>query len=67
MNLVIHAPLDGAATARGQGDGADHHAVAAGSLDGVPRRALDGTRVPRSLTIVRFDRRGRAWRAVMVR
>lgn len=64
VSIVLHAPLDGAPTPRGQGDGDDHDAVAAGSLDPAPRHAPGGARLAPGVTVVGFDRRGRAWRAV---
>ena len=66
MALVIHAPIDGAPIASGQGEGGDHHAIAAGSLDAIPRYGPGGARLPPSVTVVTFDRRGRAWRAVPI-
>jgi len=66
VGLVIHAPLDGAPIARGQAQGGDHDAIAAGSLDAVTRYAADGARLAPSITVVTFDRRGRAWRAAPV-
>lgn len=66
VGLVIHASIDGAPIARGQAEGGDHDAIAAGSLDPIPRYGADGARLTPSLTVVTFDRRGRAWRAVAV-
>lgn len=63
LALVIHAPLDGAPVTSGQADGADHDAIAAGSLDPAPRYRPDGGRLAPTITVVGFDRRGRAWRA----
>lgn len=66
VGLVIHAPIDGAPIASGQAEGGDHDAIAAGSLDPIPRYTTDGAGLAPSLTVVTFDRRGRAWRAMPV-
>lgn len=66
LALVVHASIDGAPIASGQGDGNDRDAIAAGSLDPVVRYRADGVRLAPSLTVVTFDRRGRAWRAAPV-
>ena len=65
LTAVVHAPLMPGPTGPGRA-GRAVAVIAAGSLDPVPRFAVDGARAARSLTAVTIDDRALTWRPIVV-
>lgn len=64
LDLVVHGPVDAAVLPQGAARRGTSLALAAGLLDPVPRRALDGQARPRGAVVATVDARGVTWRLV---